>query len=132
MKIIKKIFTLVLCLVLMTLLAACNNTTSMSIQEHYENNRYIYEELANKTNSKNGAINFTVRENSLVLTATVSITVKDNQIDLFGKVLEDSINNSDKEYYEVLENIREDVPEATFIVEYVDNAGTVIASKEYK
>lgn len=127
-----KILTLALSLVLMTLLVSCNNATSMSIQEHYENNRYIYEELAEETGGDGATINFTVRDSSLVLTATIPLSIKKGQEDTFGRIVENNIKYSDDVYYEVLKNIREDVPDATFIVEFVDKNNVPLASKEYK
>lgn len=132
MKKISKTFTLALSIVLMVVMVACNNATSMSIQEYYENNRFVYEELANKVGGKSGTISFTVDDNSLVLTATLSVAVKKGQEHNIGKVMKSTIESNDDVYYEVLENIREDVPDATFIVKFVDKNFVELARKEYK
>jgi|GEM_PF-2636827 len=132
MKKISKTFTIALSIVLMVMMVACNNATSMSIQEHYENNRFVYEELANKVGGKSGTVSFTVDDNSLVLTSTLSVAVKKGQEHNIGKVMKSTIEGNDDVYYEVLENIRKDVPDATFVVKFVDKNFVELAKKEYK
>jgi len=130
MKIFKATLSLVLAMLMVASLTACHNTT-MTLEEYYEKNKVIYDNLSETTEDGNSLV-YSVRDNSLVLTATISIEVDDDSLETYRSALQQSIENSEDDYLEVLENVQEDVPDATFIVEFVDKNGKVLYSKEYK
>jgi len=130
MKIFKATLSLVLAMLMVVSLTACLNTT-MTLEEYYEKNKVIYDNLSETTEDGNSLV-YSVRDNSLVLTATISIEVDDDSLETYRSALQQSIENSEDDYLEVLENVQEDVPDATFIVEFVDKNGKVLYSKEYK
>ncbi len=132
MKNIKKVLILSIVVIGLFLQSACTNGISTAIQIHYENNRYFYEELANKTDGANGIITFTVKKENLIMTVTLPLEVKKGQMETYRSVLETSINDSDDEYYSILEKVQSDVPEAAFLLKYVDQAQNVIVEKKYK
>ena len=128
MKHIKKILALALTALMVVSLTACFDTT-MTMQEHFDANKAIYE---NVTDTANSTLAYSVRGNSLVLTATLPNEVDDQYVETYRSTFEESIKGSDATYMEVLENVREDVPDGTFIVEFVDKNGKLLFSKEYK
>lgn len=130
MKIFKATLSLVLAMLMVVSLTACLNTT-MTLEEYYEKNKVIYDNLSETTEDGNSLV-YSVRDNSLVLTATISIEVDDDSLETYRSALQQSIENSEDDYLEVLENVQEDVPDATFIVEFVDKNNVLLASKEYK
>ncbi len=130
MKNLKKLLALVLTVLTVVSLTACFDTT-MTIEEHYEKNKAVYENMS-KSASGGSSIVYTVRDNSLVLLATLPNEVDDEYLETYRSTFEQSVKSSDATYMEVLENVREDVPDATFIVEFVDKNGKVLYSKEYK
>ncbi len=132
MKNVKKLLILSLLLVVLVMQTACSKKISTAIQDHYENYRYYYEDLANQTDGKNGVVTFTVKGDSLIMTVTLPIEVKSGQMDTYRKVLETAVNDSDDQYYTLLEKLQEDVPEATFVLKYADQAQKVIVKKEFK
>lgn len=130
MKIFKATLSLVLAMLMVVSLTACLNTT-MTLEEYYEKNKVIYDNLSETTEDGNSLV-YSVRDNSLVLTATISIEVDDDSLETYRSALQQSIETSEDDYLEVLENVQEDVPDATFIVEFVDKNGKLLYSKEYK
>ncbi|MBR2152953.1 MAG: DUF4854 domain-containing protein [Clostridia bacterium] len=128
MKHIKKLLALALTALMVVSLTACFDTT-MTMEEHFEKNKAVYE---NVSNTENGTVKYSVRGNSLVLTGTVPNEVDDKFLETYRSTFEQSVENSDSTYMEILENVREDVPDATFIVEFVDKNGKTLYSKEYK
>ncbi len=116
----------------MMMLVACGKDLSEDIQDHFENNRYFYEGYAQEASSKNGTLTYSVEKNSLVLTSTISIAMKDGQLNTFKKVLETSLDDSHADYNELLDKLQTDLPEATFIVRFVDQNRNVIVEKEFK
>lgn len=105
---------------------------SSDIQDHFENNRYYYEEYAQESSSKNGTLTYSFEKHSLVLTATMSVAVKDVQFDTYRKIIQSSIDDSHSEYNEILDKLQSDVPEAAFVVRFVDQNRKLIAEKKYK
>lgn len=130
MKHIKKLLALALTALMVVSLTACFDT-SMTMEEHYEKNKAVYENIGTSA-SGGSTLEYLVRDNSLVLRATLPNEVEDKYVETYRSTFEQSIKSSDATYKEVLENVREDVPDATFIVEFVDKDGTVLYSKEYK
>lgn len=123
-----------LVLVAMLGLTACMGIIdhTMTIEEYFENNKHIYQNADKMAGSENGTIEYSVRGNSLVMTAKLFIEVDEEYLETYRDTLQQSIEDSDKEYTEVLKNVREDVPDATFIVEFVDKNNQLLATKEYK
>ena len=130
MKHIKKLLALALTALMVVSLTACFNLdTTMTMEEHFEKNKAVYESAKE---SENGTVEYSVRGNSLVLTGTIPNEVDDEYLDTYRSSFEQSVSASDATYMEILENVREDVPDATFFVEFVDKNGKLLYSKEYK
>lgn len=132
MKIVKRLMIFSLASLLVLSMVGCSNAKSVkSLQEHYEDNRYVYDELANNT-KVDGVINFTVKENSILMTVTFNTAIKESQIETFRSMLLKTIEGSDEEYKKIVEGIKKDVPDGTFIVEYRDKNNVFLVNKEYK
>ena len=126
----KKVIAAVLALVLCLSLAACNSGPSM--EEYMQEHQTEYKAMAQSMSTNGVTMEFSARDDSLVLSARLDMAVDESVRVAAATVMEVSLEDSKQDYLSILDAVREAVPSAkSIIVEFYDSEDTLIISKEF-
>ena len=126
----KRVIAAVLALVLCLSLAACNSGPSM--EEYMQEHQTEYKTMAQSMSTNGVTMEFSARDDSLVLSARLDMAVDESVRVAAAAVMEVSLEDNKQNYLSILDAVREAVPSAkSIIVEFYDSEDTLIISKEF-
>jgi len=129
----KRIIAAVLALVLCLSMSACSFLKKdLTMEEYMEKNQWMYDTIASTMSEDDVTMKFSARGDSLVLSATMDMEVDEQVKEAMVAAMEPTLEEGKQDYLDLLEDVKEDVSTAkSIIVEFYDNQGTLILSKEF-
>ncbi len=127
----KKFLTSLLAVAMCFTLAACSNSSEMTLEKYIDSMQDEISEMTESMKEQGMTIEVSARENSLVYSYHFTEDLGDTS--LVKASLEQSLEELSSTFEDILSTLKEEVSSAeSVIVEYLDMDGNVIVSKEYK
>ncbi len=129
----KKFASILLSLVLIFSLSACFPTAEMTMDDYIEENRKMFDTICESQSNDDCTIEILGKGDSLLLKAVIKTEVDESVFDTVAETLKQGVEENKDVYLEMLENAREEVPDAeSIIIEYYDKNDKLLFSREFE
>ena len=129
----KKFVAVLLSLLLVFSLSGCSFGADKTMDEYIEENRKMFDTICESLSEDDCSIEISGKGDSLVIKAVINTEVDESVFDAVAEVLEQGVEESKDTYIEMLDNAREEVPDAeSIIIEYYDANDKLLYCKEFQ